>query len=75
MYTERTYVTELRNRVSDFLAQLDAEFVKQSRRPNRESEKITRKLLASFHPSIYRPYKSASLEDLKNSPDSQTEGV
>ena len=77
MYTERTYVTELKNKLAEFQAELDRELVKQSRRPNRESEKRTRKLLASLYTEIYRTYKRASLEDLKTAPssDSQTEGV
>lgn len=76
-YTERTYVTDLRNRLSTFLAELDAELVKQSRRPNRESEKRTRKLLGSFYAELYRPYKKESLDDSvsENSSTSQTEGV
>jgi len=71
MYTERTYVKDLRDQLTAFLAELDKELVKQGRRPNRESEKRTRKLLASFYPDIYRPYKKASLADLKSSSDSQ----
>jgi len=75
MYTERNYVAELRKQVASFLAELDKELVKQGRRPNRESEKRTRKLLSGFTKAVYRPYKNASLADLKHSSKTQTEQV
>jgi hypothetical protein len=75
MYTEREYVTNLKNSISVFLASIEKELVSQGRRPNRESEKRLRKLLGNFHRTIYKPYKDASLQDLKDSSTAHVEGV
>lgn len=63
-YEERTYVQDLRDNLEAFIQELAPELVKQSRRPNRESEKRTRKLLMSFHKRVAVPFKKASIEDL-----------
>jgi hypothetical protein len=72
-YEEKTYVVTLREQVQAFLASLDQEFVKQSRRTNRESEKRTRKLLGSFYKTVALPYKKSSLDDLKAEEGTVTE--
>lgn len=83
MYQEKEYVTQLKDKLTQLQDTLEAEFRKQGRRTNRESEKRVRKILAGLSRTLYRPYKESSLNDLASarkqsqeiSSESQNSGV